>query len=401
MFAAAEEPASGRPPLATVTELARRPSPVVVPAERELTAHARFLSDRYGDRWLDLPATLGQPLVHAEALLSSGPVAIPPTMPAGRAIVRARRAARAAAVMVKVVRNESEVLEQALGASLVDVSLPQLAEIAEAVLGLQAAPPAEPSWASPLSAQAAEALLDACCDDLREGSQTHRAVYAQFTDRIWDVPVRRLQKSRRPWRRIARFRLRRALAASSRTEKAPKPISVAIDLVLEAHAVRDRLATAAPLLANHLGDHDRGPLTNVDAARESLAAVRHLQRALGDRLNEERLARLLAAGAFDDDAVLEPAAKLVVELQAWNAKVDRLGGARGVDMDVVGLVRWASLVDEALPAVETAVTAVDRAGGASTLRDLVYDLLVRERYEKLLEEARSASLNATDAGTAS
>jgi hypothetical protein len=388
-------------PLATVTELARRPSPAAEPAAPELTTHARFLQARYGDRWRDLPTALGQPLVHAEALLSSGPVTIPPTMPAMKAIVRARRAARAAAAMGKIARNEAEVLEHALGARLVDLPLPRLSAVAEAVLGLQNAPPAEPSWASPQAAHAADALLDACNEDLREASRTHAAVYTQFTDRIWDIPLRRLQKGRRPWRLIARARLRHALAASSRTEKAPKPMSVAVDLVLEALAVRDRLAAAAPLLANHLGDHDRGPHTEVDSARESLNAVRNLQRALGDRLNVERLARLLAAGAFTSDAVLAPAARLVVELQGWSTKVSRLGGSGAVAMDLSELVRWSSLVDEALPAVEAAVTAVDRPGHTATLRDLVYDLLVRERYERLITAPLPAPHITPGAGTAS
>ena len=401
MLAPEVERAVASTPLATVTELARRLAPAVDPAEPELSTHARFLHDRYGDRWRELPATLGRPLVHAEALLSSGPVMIPPTLPAVKAILRGRRAARAASAMGNIARNEAEILEHALGARLVDLSLPRLSAVADAVLGLRDAPPADPTWAAPLAAHAAEALLDACWDDLREASNTHHAVYAQFTDRIWDVPVRRLQKGRRSWRLINRFRLRRALASSSRTEKAPKPMSAAVDVVLEAHVVRDRLAIAAPLLANHLGDHDRGPHTDVDAVRESLHAVRNLQRALGDRLNVERFARLLAAGAFTDDAVLEPANTLVVELQAWSAKVSRLGGARAVAMDVTELMRWAALVDDALPAVEAAVNAVDRPGSAATLHDLVYDLLIRERYEKLVAEARPTSRTTPDAGTAS
>jgi hypothetical protein len=274
----------------------------------------------------------------------------------------------------------------------------------EAVLGLHAAPPAEPSWSSPVSAKAAEALLDVCCEDLREGSQTHRAVYAQFTERIWEVPVRRLQHGRRPWRLIARFRLQRAFAASSRTEKTPSSLSEAADLVLEAHAVRDRLSTVAPLLASHLGRYDRGPLTDVDAIRTSLAAVRDLQHALGDLLNADRVARLLTAGAFNDDAVLEPARALSAELHAWNAKVVALGGGRTVAMDATELVRWASLVEEALPAAEIAVTAVGRPGGSgATLRDLAYNLLVRERREEPIVPAPSSPATATTtaAGTAS
>lgn len=403
-FVSAPERPSSRSPLATVTDLTR-PAPDVASTDstdRELAAHARFLHGRYGDRWIELPEALGRPLVHAQALMASGPVSIPATTPAMQAIVRARRAARAATAMGKIAHNEGEILEQALGVRLADLPMERLSAVVDSVLGLSTAPRAEPTWASPLAARAAEALLDACCDDLREGARTHQAVYAQFTDRIWDVPVRRLHNGRRPWRLIARFRLRRALAASSRTEQAPTPVAVAADLVLAARAVRDRLLPITPLLANHFGEHDRGPVTNVDAARESLTAVRHLHSALGERLNDERLARLLAADAFKNDAVLEPVRILSNALRRWSADVVKLGGPHEVPMGGAELVQWASLIEEALPVVEGAVTAAAAAGGSpSTLRDLVYDLLVRERFNELTTGPSTTAAAANTAGRAS
>ena len=277
----------------------------------------------------------------------------------------------------------------------------RLSAVVDAILGLSSAPRAEPAWASPVAALAADALLDACCDDLSEGARTHRAVYAQFTDRVWDVPERRLHKGRRPRRPISWLRLRHALAATSRTRTAPSPVSVAADLVIEARAVRDRLFSIASLLANHLGEHDRGPFTDVEAARESLAAVRELHEALGDRVNAERLARMLSADAFKNDAVLESARILEKALRTWSADVERLGGAHAVAMDGTELMEWASVIEQALPILEDAVTAADAPGGsAATLRDVVYDLRVRERYNDLTKEA-SLDLMDNDSGTAS
>jgi hypothetical protein len=172
--------------------------------------------------------------------------------------------------------------------------------------------------------------------------------------------------------------------------------------VLEAHAVRDRLSTTASLLTNRLGEHDRGPVTNVEAARTSLTAVRHLQSALGDRLNPERLARLLAADAFKNDAVLDPARNLGPALAAWSADVAKLGGAPAVAMNGIELGQWASLVEAALPVVEKAVIAADGPGrSATTLRDLVYDLLVRERYDELTVDAPRSVVTGADSGAAS
>ena len=391
------------PPRGSVIEL-RRPAtgPNEVSAERECNVHARFLHSRYGERWLELPATLGRSLVQAEALLASGPVAIPPAMPALKAIVRARRTARAAAAMGKIATNEGEILGEALGANLTDTPLLRLSAVVDAVLGLSTAPRPAPGWASPVAALAADALLDACSDDLSDGARTHEAVYRQFTDRVWDIPERRLRKGRRPIRPIAWLRLRHAFAAASRTHRAPSSMSAAADLVIEARAVRDRLATIASLLENHLGEHDRGPFTNVVAARQSLAAVCELHDALGDRVNTEQLSRLLAADAFRNEAVLEPARILEKALRTWSADIERLGGAHTVAMDGMELVEWASLVEQALPILEGAVTATDAPGGtAPTLRDVVYDLRVRERYNDLTVGEPAFDITNKDAGTAS
>jgi hypothetical protein len=370
--------------------------------EREIAAHARFLQGRYGDRWIELPDALGRPLVQAQALMSSGPVAIPPTAAPMDAISRTRLAARAAAAIGEIAQNETEVLEQALGAPLADLPLHRLSAVVDAVLTLSKAKRAEPRWASPVAAQAAESLLDAYEDDFRTGARTHEAVYAQFTPAIWDVPARRLRHGRHAWRPVAWLRLRRAFATVSRTRVSPSPVSAAADLVLEARGVRDRLLTVAPLLANHLGDYDRGPLTNIDGARDALKAVRGLHEALGDRLDSNRLKRLIAADAFRHDAVLEPTRNLRTALQAWSADVDKLGGAHGVPMHGAELMQWASLVDEAMPAIEAPVAAIISWNGpAKTLRDLVYDLLVRERFSELTAGNSTAVVAAITPGRAS
>jgi hypothetical protein len=166
--------------------------------------------------------------------------------------------------------------------------------------------------------------------------------------------------------------------------------------------VRDRLLPITPLLANHFGEHDRGPVTNVDAARKSLSAVRHLHNALGDRLNEERLTRLLAADAFKNDALLEPTRILFTALQRWSNDVVKLGGAKNLALSGAELVQWASLVEDAIPVVERAVNDAMAVGGtASTLRDLVYDLLVRERFNELTAGDSTAATAANTAGRAS
>jgi hypothetical protein len=387
-----------RKPRASVIPLRRSDDgPKAVSPERECNEHARFLQSRYGERWRELPATIGRSLVQAEALLGSGPVVIQPSLPAMKAIVRARRTARAAAAMGRIATTEADVLGEALGANLIDLPLQRLAAVVDAVLALSTAPLAEPGWGSPVAAMAADALLDACSDDLNEGARTHHAVNAQFTDAVWDVPERRLRRGRRPYRPVSYIRLRRSLTTCSRTHRAPSPVWAAADLILEGRAVSDRLSTIGSLLKTHLGEHDRGAFTDVAVARAALESVRDLHDALGDRLNPERLSRLLAADAFKNDAVLEPARILDKALKTWSADLERLGGAHAVAMDGSELIEWATLVEHAVPVLEDAVSATDLTDGtAPTLRDVVYDLRVRERYNDLTS---SAPLHKIDNGT--
>jgi hypothetical protein len=391
------------PSLATVIDLPTRSARCDEDAaERELADHARFLRERYGDRSLELPGALGRQLVRAEALLASGPAAVDPTTSPLAAVARARVVVGAAVAMTDLIHEEGGVLEQVLSARLVDLPLDRLAAVADAVLGLATAPRAEPAWASPTEAHAAFVVLEAHGEDLREGARLHQAVYAQFTDRIWDVPERRLKTGRRPWRPIAWLRLRRSLAATSRNLRAPSPMSAAADLVVETCVLRTRLLTMGQLLASHLGEHDRGPLTDVDAARASLAAVRRLQAALGDRLDAKHLSRLLAADAFKHDAVLEPARNLRTALLAWTADIAKLGGHDPLHIDVAELTQWATRTEAVLPVIETAAAASERLGGAAaTLRALANDLLARERFNELTASRPESVGATTEAGSAS
>jgi hypothetical protein len=369
---------------------------------RELARHARFLQERYGDRWLELPETLGRALVRAEALLASGPVVIDPAAPPNEVISRARTVARAAAAIGDLARDETEVLEHALGSRLVDLPLHRLSAASDAVLDLSDAPHAEPAWAWPAAAKAADVVLAAHAEEIRDAARLSRSVYDQFTEQIWDVSERRLRRGTRLWRPLARLQLRRSLASASRTMRAPRPLNAVAELVLHANAARAQLTPIASLLASHLGVRDRGPFTDFDAAQASLAAVRDLQAALGDRLDPERLERLLAADAFKNAGVVEPARNLRTALRAWATDVAKLGGNGAFSTSSGELSRWAAHIEHALPTLESAVTVADRLGRRPTrLHDLVDDLLARERFHELTEILPGSELASADAGSAS
>jgi hypothetical protein len=382
---------------ANVIRLPRLPS-----HDEELARHARFLHHRWGPHWLELPEDVGKRLARAETLLEQGPIAIDPVMSPADAVARARKAARLAAAIGDIVQTEGHVLEAALSAHLVDLPLGRLSGVVDAVLALSTAPHAERWWASPAAARAADVVLTAHGDDLRESAQAHDAVYAQFTDQVWAIPERRLKRGRRAFRPLAWMRLRRALTATSRSMRAPRPLAPAADLVRHARALRARLEPVAALLDSHLGEHHRGPLTDVDAAQESLAAVRRLHAALGDRLDVARLARLLDADAFGHDAINEPARILHTALRAWEGDVAALGGSDALGASGPALEHWATLVEDVLPEIKAATAAVDGLGRApATLRDLVNGLLARERFAELAAGATEPHVDAVTSGGAS
>src|SRR3546814_17599236 len=120
--------------------------------------------------------------------------------------------------------------------------------------------------------------------------------------------------------------MRLRLRSVSRTGRLPGRISSVTKDVLEARNARAQLSLVHPTLAHHLGELDRGPLTDVDEVLAALRAVRRLQSALGPRLDEARLQRLLLADAFRSDDVMRPAANVRSTIQAWTGDVAAPGG---------------------------------------------------------------------------
>jgi len=363
------------------------------------------LRRRAGDRGLELPTDLGRALADLEHLLVEGPTQVDAgrVLPALAAEVAALARA-AAAVTLEMLPEEIDVLGQALAADLAGLRLDALHEVADAVLAVSRAPRAAAHWGEPRAAEAAEAVITAAASDLREAASTHEWLYEHFTDRVWTIPTPLLERGQRRWRVAARARLTSELRRASRTGRVPSRLHDTAAGVLLARRARARVDGVAPLLAQHLGGLNRGPLSDADDALRAVRAVRRLQAALGDLADGERLRRLLLADAFRSEDVFGPAVNVRMALGAWQRDLDGVGGRDAWAFTLDELVDWTEGVTELLPALRQATDAAAEVGArVSGLRDLVHLLLLRQHVAELTDAQaaeRAAELAAAEAAEA-
>ena len=333
-----------------------------------------------GARWAQLPVGTGRAGLRAEVLLQSGLTAIDPTtIDAGDAVARAERVVRAAAALVDLLADETDVLSEALAADVITLPFDRLHQVAEAVVALSTAPRAVPAWGDRAEADAAEVVLRVSEADLRDASESHGRLYERFTEGIWDVPSPLVSAGRRRWRLVTRTRLRRRLRAVSRTGRLPGRLTAVAAEVLDARATRSRLNVLSPLLSHHLAELDRGPLTDIDAVLSALTAVRNLQQALGDLLDGTRLERLLMADAFRSPDVVGPAAAIRSTLDAWANDIASVDGNGAWATDGFEIERWAIEVAQLLPVLIEGNEAVRAVAAVDpTLSALVDGLLLRD-----------------------
>ncbi len=345
---------------------------------------ADLLRRRYGDRWPDLSTNLGRVAVALERLLAWGPTAVDAEQTwTDDDAANAWLVVQAAAVHADEIIEESEVLGEALGASLDGLPLRQLDQLVEALVSLSAVGGGASRWADPAAAAASRLVLDTYGDDVRLASDLHREVYGRFTEGVWGVRESRLRLGKRRWNLLGRALLRSELNAISRTEKLSGTLGDTSDLILRARAARAKLAELAPLLERHLGRYYRGPLTDLEPALVSLDAVIRLQQTIVDRLDVDRLAGLLMADAFATDAVMTPALRLRDALGSWQSEVEQLCAGDPWALPAQALQSWAAEARAALgPMIAALCELTERNHPPVSLRDLVDALVLREHGDQ-------------------
>lgn len=380
-----------------------RTSQSLLPAPLDGARDADLLQRRYGDRWVELPADAGRPIAALEQLLHRGPTAADPAAHApNKALVEGWLVVQAAATFGAVLEEEADVLGEVLGADLLDLPLRQLDQVVGAVLDLGLVRCGDPSWADPVAADATRLVLDVLKADLSSAVATHRELYERFTEQVWTIREEMLRAGLTPWSILGRARLRSQLAAVSRTGKLQGSLTETIELLLRARTERKRLDDLAPMLERHLGKHDQGAFTDIDAAQASLDALQRLQHALGDRLDVERLRGLLMADAFARAELTTPALNLRSALRGWQAELARLCGGDPWSTPAGQLGDWAARTRSLLPEMTAALRAVSALGREPvTMRDLVNDLLLREHVAQVGLPALGAASIRAETGSAS
>ena len=385
-------------PLTAIGRLRRDRGGVPALPDDAVGRDGALLGRLYGDRWPELPPHLGRAAAGLERLLEQGPMAIDPAdaLP-GAVLSNAWLAVRAANVHALVLEEEAEVLGEALGVPLAGLPLDQLGRVAAAVLAVGAAGGGDPSWAKSTNVDAARLVLDAHGADLREAAELHRQIYERFTDQVWDIRESRVRSGARRVSVLGRWLLRSKLHAVSRTEAVGGSVRAMAGLIMRARTARQRLVDLAPLLERHLGRQWRGPLTDIAPIIRSQDAIRQLHRALGEHLDDERLAELLVAEAFTSDDLADPARQLVLSLRAWDAELASLCTGDPWALPANELAHWASETGAALGHMAGVLVELgDQHGSAVPLRDVVDVLLLREHVE---EEAGGRPPEHTDASS--
>jgi hypothetical protein len=379
-------------PFADLASITPEALATIIPlrASRNVPAPDRaleILERRMGQGWRQLPRDAGRVGLRVEHLLSQAPARIDPETPLPLAIAQALQLVGGARAVLELLTDEVAVLSEALGADLGCLTFDDLDSVAAAVLNLGAAPSAAPAWARRAAADGAAAVLELVGPALRDARTANERVYQRFTDQVWEVPAHLLTTGRHRWRVVSRRRLRRQLRAASRARLSGSLNDIAQEIV-DARVARARLVPTRTLVAHHLGDLDRGVLTDVDAAEAALDAVRRLERALGHLHDEARLEQLLLADAFRSQEVLMPAWSIRTTLETWASDVVVAGGRDALRLDGDSLAGWAHHVARELPPITAILHGPAGADAAElTLRQVVDVLVLSEHVARASDAA--------------
>src|SRR5262249_44233453 len=157
-------------------------------------------------------------------------------------------------------------------------------------------------WCRPASARASSIALAALGEDVSEAAAIRQRLYEDFTEDLWELPSIRDHASVDRWWQVGgRRTVRTELASASRTGKPPADLKATMVKIQRAVELREAIDTSWASLRGHLGWFADAPIPDADGATKSLAAMRELQLAMNEQVNETRLADLSRADAFVTD----------------------------------------------------------------------------------------------------
>jgi hypothetical protein len=339
------------------------------------------LRDGYGEKWSHVPSDMGRLSWRAEQILCGEPFALPLTATVDEESIDGfRHVVAITRALIERTRRSRVLLAEAFGATVEEWTVGGTVTVAAALDALASASPPDPSWADPRGVAKATAVLETLRADLEASRAAHAAVYAHFTEDVWDVVTGDdLGKARGALGTPARMRLRQTLASVSRTGSVPRQLGGTLEALAAAHQLRAQIQSSAALLRGSFGWLYRGPMTDPDELEASVRGMAMIHES-GVALPAGRLAELLEARALGANELTGPAAAIAGAVAGWKAGIAGAGHGDPLAATWTRLSRWCVDADTAIDILaEAELRTRETRLAPRTLFELCNDLLARTR----------------------
>jgi signal transduction histidine kinase len=188
--------------------------------------------------------------------------------------------------------------------------------------------------------------------------------------------------------------VRAELASASRTGKPPADLKATMTDIQRALALQEDIDASWASLRGHLGWFADALIPDADGATRSLAAIRELQLALNEQVNENRLADLARADAFVTDELTEPATAISETISAWVGLARRFEGPDPMAFAPPELAQWAIVTVQSLDVLDALHEAAEPLGVESRTADQLFDdAIARDRVDQLRSLLGLAAVN--------
>jgi hypothetical protein len=284
---------------------------------------------------------------------------------------------------VKYVSEPLPLLGECLGADLSGLTLEELWHVARGVLRLADVPPPNPAWCRPAAARAAAVALSAFGEEMRAAGDVTQQLYDDFTDELWQL--RAVQKQRdidRWWQFGSRRAARTELTGVSRSGRAPANIRATMATIRRASELREDVDASWASMRGHLGWFADDPIPDAEGATRSLSSLLELQTALGNQVNEEKLAQLARADAFVTDELREPADAIVDSISVWTGMAKRFDGPDPYAFTIPELEQWAAVTRQSIDVLLALKESISQLRPhIRSVAELFDDMVARDRVD--------------------
>jgi hypothetical protein len=355
-------------------------------AEAQLAEDEANLRQAYGPQWPRVPQGYGEVATDARDILGAGIVSfrLEATDPVSLSL-ELGPFVQFTVETVKYVSEPLPLLGECLGADLTGLTLEALWHVARGVLRLADVPPPNPAWCRPAAARAAAVALAAFGEEMRAAGDVTQQLYDDFTDELWDLEAVQKQRNLDRWWQVGSRRAARAeLTAVSRSGRAPTNLRATMETIRRASELREGVDASWASMRGHLGWFADDPIPDADGATRSLSSLLELQTALGNEVNEERLAQLARADAFVTDELKEPADAIVDSISVWTGMARRFDGPDPYAFTIPELEQWAAVTKQSLDVLLALKESISKLRPRiRSVAELFDDVVARDRVDQI------------------